>query len=140
MPARDRKTKLSLGALAWVYHQGSDNWQTVAFTVLTLSQLAHALAIRSERDSIFTIGWFSNPSMFAAVILTLGLQMAVVYLDPLQAIFNTSDLTPAELALSLGLPCIVLAAVEAEKWLARRGLIYRESRPPDAAGPEGPPL
>ena len=131
---------LSLGALAWVYHQGSDNWQTVAFTVLTLSQLAHALAIRSEQDSIFTIGWFSNPSLLGAVILTLGLQMAVVYLEPLQAIFNTSDLTPTELALSLGLPCIVLAAVETEKWLARRGVIYRESGPSNAGRSEGPSL
>ncbi len=131
---------LSLGALAWAYHGGSDNWQTVAFTVLTLSQLVHALAIRSEHDSIFTIGWLSNPAMFGAVTLTLGLQMAVVYLDPLQAIFKTTGLSLTELAVSLGLPCVVLAAVEAEKWLARRGLIYRESRPSDAVRSEGPPL
>jgi len=116
---------LSLGALFWAYHRGSDNWQSVVFTVLTLSQLCHVMAIRSERDSIFVIGWLSNPSLVGAVVLTIGLQMAVVYLPPLQAIFHTSGLTSDELLVSLGLPSVVLVAVEIEKWLFRRGIIYR---------------
>ena len=116
---------LSLGAQAWAYNRGSENWQTVVFTVLTLSQLVHALAIRSERQSIFTIGWFSNPALLKAVVLTLGLQLAVIYLEPLQAIFNTSPLTAAELIVCLGLPWIVMIAVEIEKWLVRKGAIYR---------------
>lgn len=53
--------------------------------------------------------------------------MAVVYLPPLQAIFHTSDLTPNELLVSLGLPWVVLVAVEIEKWLFRRGVIYQSS-------------
>ncbi len=118
---------LSLGAQAWAFHGGSDNWQTIVFTVLTLSQLVHALAIRSESDSLFTIGWFSNPALFGAVLLTLGLQMAVVYIEPLQAVFKTSALSVAELPLVLGLPWVVLFAVEIEKWLVRRGSIYRAS-------------
>jgi Ca2+-transporting ATPase len=116
---------LSLGAQAWAYHRGSENWQTVVFTVLTLSQLAHALAIRSDRGSIFAIGWFGNPALLGAVVLTLGLQMAVVYLEPLQPIFKTTGLTVEELAVCLGLPWVVFVAVETEKWLVRRGLIYR---------------
>lgn len=50
--------------------------------------------------------------------------MAVVYLGPLQAIFHTSGLTLAELLVSLSLPWVVLVAVEIEKWLFRRGIIY----------------
>jgi Ca2+-transporting ATPase len=118
---------LSLGAQFWAYHNGSENWQTVVFTVLTFSQLCHVMAIRSERDSIFVIGWLSNPPLVGAVVLTIGLQMAVVYLPPLQAIFHTSDLTPDELLVSLGLPWVVLVAVEIEKWLFRRGVIYQGS-------------
>jgi Ca2+-transporting ATPase len=116
---------LSLGAQAWAYNGGSENWQTVVFTVLTLSQLVHALAIRSERQSVFTIRWFRNPALMGAVLLTLGLQMAVVYLEPLQGIFNTSPLTAKELIVCLGLPSIVMMAVEIEKWLFRKGSIYR---------------
>ncbi len=118
---------LSLGAQAWALHNGSENWQTVVFTTLTLSQLVHALAIRSEQGSVLTVGWLSNPSLVGAVLLTLALQIAVIYLEPLQVVFKTGDLTIEELAVSLGLPWIVLIAVEAEKWAARRGFIYRSS-------------
>lgn len=120
---------LSLGAQFWAYHNGSENWQTVVFTVLTFSQLVHVMAIRSERDSLFVIGWLTNPSLLGAVALTVGLQLCVVYLDPLQVIFHTSAMTRDELLVSLGLPWVVLVAVEIEKWLYRRGLIYdRKSR------------
>jgi P-type Ca2+ transporter type 2C len=127
---------LSLGAQAWAYHSGSENWQSVVFTVLTFAQLVHVLAIRSDRDSLFAIGWFSNPPLIAAVGLTVALQLAVVYLDPLQVIFRTGDLTSKELLVVLGLPWVVLVAVEIEKWLVRRGLIYRSAvRPPVAERP-----
>jgi Ca2+-transporting ATPase len=116
---------LTLGAQAWAIQSGSANWQTVAFTVLTLTQLAHALAIRSDRESLLAIGLLSNRPLLGAVALTLLLQMAVVYLPALQAIFKTTGLTPGELLLCLTLPLVVRLAVEIEKWLARRGLIYR---------------
>jgi len=126
---------LSLGAQAWAYHNGSENWRTVVFTVLTFSQLVHVLAIRSERESLFTMGWLSNAWLIAAVLLTLGLQLAVVYLDPLQSVFKTSGLSRDELLVVLGLPWVVLVAVEIEKWLFRRGLIYRTpDRGPRSAG------
>lgn len=116
---------LSLGAQAWAYHGGSESWQTLVFTVLTLSQLVHALAIRSERDSLFAIGWLSNAPLLGAVLLTLGLQFAVIFLNPLQLVFKTSELSPTEMAVALGLPWVVLVAVEIEKFLFRRGLIYQ---------------
>ncbi|MEZ5934931.1 MAG: cation-transporting P-type ATPase [Alphaproteobacteria bacterium] len=116
---------LTLGAQAWAYHAGSDNWQTVAFTVLTLSQLAHALAVRSERASLLRIGLLSNPLLLGAIALTLLLQLAVVFASPLQPIFKTTGLSAVELVVCLTLPLIVLIAVEAEKWLVRRGLLYR---------------
>jgi Ca2+-transporting ATPase len=115
---------LTLGAQAWAYHGGSDNWQTVAFTVLTLSQLAHALAVRSERDSLLLIGLWSNRPLLGAVALTLLLQLAVVFAPPLQVIFKTTSLTTAELAVCLALPLVVLTAIEIEKSLVRRGLLY----------------
>ena len=39
---------------AWAYYTGSAHWQSMVFTVLTLSQMGHVLAIRSARDSLFT--------------------------------------------------------------------------------------
>ena len=117
---------LSLGALAWAIGRGSDNWQTVVFTVLTLSQLAHALAIRSEHESLFSLSLARNPALLGAVVLTLALHMAVIYVPWLQPIFRTQPPTGEELAVCLLLPLVVLVVVEIEKWLVRRGLIYQD--------------
>jgi len=66
--------------------------------------------------------------LLGAVALTLGLQMAIVYVEPLQIIFKTTGLGADELLVVLTLPWIVLLGVEIEKWLVRRGLIYQSAR------------
>ena len=113
---------LSLGAMWWSYHRGSENWRSVVFTVLTFCQLAQAMALRSERDSLFTQGVRSNLPLLGAVLLTVVLQLAVVYLPPLQVLFSTTGLTATELAVCCLVPAVVFAAVEAEKWSLRRHL------------------
>jgi Ca2+-transporting ATPase len=109
---------------AWALHDGSMPWQTMAFTVLTLSQLGHVLAIRSERESLFTQGLFSNKPLIAAVLITVALQMAVIYLPWFNAVFKTEPLSPLELGLCLLLSSVVFIGVEIEKMLARRRLSY----------------
>ena len=111
---------LSIGAQAWAYHTGSANWQTMVFMVLTLSQLMNALVVRSERQSLFTLGLFSNRYLLGAVLLTLVLQLLVVYWPPAQQVFKTSALTPQELLICLLLPLVILLATELEKWVIRR--------------------
>jgi Ca2+-transporting ATPase len=90
--------------------------------------MGHVLAIRSERQSFFSQGLFSNKPLFAAVLLTIGLQMAVLYVPVLQPIFKTEALSPDELLFCLGLSTIVFFVVEIEKWMRRRGWIYREEQ------------
>ena len=119
---------LSLGAQAWAFNSGSENWQTVVFSVLTLSQLVHALSIRSDHESLFAMGLLGNRPLLGAVALSLGLQLTIIYVEPLQVIFRTTGLAPDELLVVLTLPWVVLVGVELEKWLVRRGLIYREPR------------
>ena len=115
---------LSIGAQAWAYGRGVEYWQTVVFTVLTVSQLFHSLAVRSESASLFSIGLASNPAMLGAVTLTLGLQLAVIYVPELNVIFHTQALPLADLLVCLGLSSLVLVTVELEKWLVRRGRLY----------------
>ncbi len=112
---------VSLAVGFWAWSVGNPAWQTMVFTTLTLSQLGNALALRSERDSLFSIGLWSNRAMLGTVLLTLALQMAVVYVPVLQGIFKTQALSPAELLVSLLLSTLVLWGVEAKKWLLRRG-------------------
>jgi Ca2+-transporting ATPase len=119
---------LTLFTQAWAYHSGSAHWQTMAFTVLTLSQLGHVLAIRSEKESLFSIGFFSNIPMAAAVIATFMLQMATIYVPALNPIFKTEPLSIGELAFCLALSSIVFIAVEIEKWLVRLGWLYQSDK------------
>ncbi len=100
--------------------RGLDHWRTLVFTTLALAQMAHVLAIRSESQSLFTQGLFSNPWMLLAVGSTLVLQLLVIYWPPLQEIFETQPLSPAELALTAAVASVVFAAVEVEKWWRRR--------------------
>lgn len=113
---------LSILSMAWALETGRENWQTIIFTVLTFSQLMHAIVIRSESQSIFTLGFFSNLYLFGAVVLTVLLQLAVIYIPFLNAIFKTAPLSMQELLVCFALPIIVFVAVEIEKSIVRRTL------------------
>jgi Ca2+-transporting ATPase len=111
---------LSMGYWYWSAHSvGTSHWRTMVFTVLTMSQMGNALAIRSERDSLFRIGLFSNVVLLAAVTLTFILQMVVIYAPPLQKIFQTSSLSGGELIVCMLLSTVVFFAVETAKWIRR---------------------
>jgi Ca2+-transporting ATPase len=118
---------LTLLVQAWAFHTGHAHWQTMVFTVLTLTQLVHVMAIRSEKESLFSIGLFSNRPMSLAILVTFLLQMATVYVPVLNPIFKTEALDAGELAVCLVVSTVVLLAVEFEKWLVRRGWLYRTS-------------
>ncbi len=112
---------LALGYWSWAAGSSVEaHWRTIVFTVLTLTQMGNALAIRSSRDSLFRIGVFSNRALIGSIVLTFGLQMAVIYWPPLQAIFKTMALTASELFLCIVLSTIVFWAIEAQKLLSSR--------------------
>jgi Ca2+-transporting ATPase len=111
---------LSIFSQTYAIRSGSTHWQTIVFTVLTVSQMANVMAVRSETESLWSLGLFSNLPLLGAVTLTIGLQMAVIYWAPLQGVFKTAPLNLNELVFTLALSSMVLVAVEIEKWLARR--------------------
>ena len=112
---------LCLLVQAWALSAGHAHWQTMVFTVLTLGQMAHVLAIRSETESLFRLGLSSNAPLLGAVLLTFVLQMATIYVPLLNPVFKTQPLTLVELLVCLGAACVVFFAVEIEKvWLRRR--------------------
>ena len=95
-------------------------WRTMVFTVLALSQMGHVLAIRSERTSVFRQGLLSNRPLLVAVVATLALQLATVYVPFLNPVFETRPLGATELAITLALSSVVFVAVEIEKAIKRR--------------------
>ncbi len=101
-------------------HGVAVHWRTMLFTTLVLAQMGNALALRSNRESIFALGFLSNPSMLGAIGLTFVLQLALIYVPFLQGIFSTAALSWWELLISLAASSIVFFAVELDKWRRRR--------------------
>jgi len=111
---------LTLSVQAWSIKTGNSHWQTMVFTVLCLSQLGNALAIRSEKESLCKIGFFSNKAMLGAVSLSFALQMAAIYVPFLNPIFKTEPLSFNELMITIALSSVVFFAVELEKFFRRK--------------------
>ena len=110
----------SIATQAWSIATGLAHWQTMVFTVLCLSQMGLVLAIRSERESLFSQGLLSNRPLAGAFVLTFALQMATIYVPALNPIFKTQPLTLGELCLTLAMSSVVFVAVEIEKFVRRR--------------------
>ena len=117
---------IGVGLLA--FRDGDPHWQTLLFTTLIFSQLALALGVRSETSALWTIGLLSNRAMLGAVVLTVVLQLAVIYVPVLQAIFDTTAMPVRDLVVAALAGLTMLLAVEAWKWVLRR------SRQADAGG------
>ena len=110
---------VALAVQAYAIGQGWP-WQTMVFATLALLQLGHALAIRSETDSLFRLGLRSNLPLTSAVAGTFVVQMALIFVPALQPIFGTVALTLPQLALVLVASTLGFVAVEIEKWVGRR--------------------
>lgn len=92
--------------------------RTMAFGVLSLSQLLHAFGMRSERP-LFEIGIASNRKMIGAFLIGLLMQASVMCVPLLTSVFRTVLLTPVQWMLVLLLSAIPLFAVELEKKRSR---------------------
>lgn len=107
---------------SWYIRASGSHWQTMVFNVLCLSQFGNALAVRSERESLFKIGLLSNKPMLGAIFAGLVFQAATIYLPLLNPVFKTKPLSIYELSVTIALSSIVFFAAEAEKWWRRRSV------------------
>jgi Ca2+-transporting ATPase len=96
-------------------------WQTMVFTTLAFLQLGHALAVRSERASLFRLGLRTNTWLAVAVALSVGAQLATVYVPALRRVFDTEPLDGVQLAVVGIASTAAFVAVEIEKAVRRRG-------------------
>jgi Ca2+-transporting ATPase len=94
--------------------------ETMAFVTLSLCELFRAYTVRSERNSVFQIGVFSNKYMQYAVGISLVLLLAVVNIPFLQPIFNTHFLSGTEWLIVVGLATIPAIVEEITKFFLRR--------------------
>jgi Ca2+-transporting ATPase len=92
--------------------------RTMAFTTLVLAQLFNALNARSDRVSAFH-RLFTNRLLWAALALSVVLQVAVVHVPFLNDAFDTTPLGAVDWLICIGLASVVLFADEAKKLLQR---------------------
>ena len=88
--------------------------RTMAFAVLSLSQVVHTYNMRSPH-SLFSIGVFSNPRLNLSSLICISLQVGVIAFSPAAAIFHTSPLSLLQWAVVCGLSLVPLFCVEVEK-------------------------
>lgn len=112
---------VSVGTGYWFWdgEAGSNAWQTMVFTTLTFCQMAYALCVRKQTQSLLAQSWFGNPTLLLAVGVTLVLQLILIYVPFFNAVFRTVPLRPAELAVcAVGAVGIALIS-ETEKLFLR---------------------
>jgi len=107
---------VTVGTQAWAMSNDIAHWQTMAFTVLCFSQMGLALAFRT-RFSVFAAGVFTNWRMIGAISATFILQLMLIYVPQLNAVFKTQPLSLKELLITIVISSIVFWAVEAEKFI-----------------------
>lgn len=98
------------------YHSANIHWQTMVFCTLCFCQLALALAIRSERESVFKLNFFSNPFLLITIIVTILIQLCTVYIPVMNNVFKTQPLSAVELMCTFAPALLIFIAVEIQKW------------------------
>ena len=111
---------LTIATQWYAVKNAGTHWQTIVFTVLCFCQLWHVMAIRSETRSLFKMGLLSNTPLLFAVLATVLLQLAVIYMPWLNTFFHTQPLSFAELMIAIGASAIVFIVVEIEKTVKRK--------------------
>jgi Ca2+-transporting ATPase len=99
---------------------GEAHARTMAFATLSISELLRAYTSRSERYSLLAIGVFSNKWMQWAVLTSLAILLAIIYVPFLDPIFGTTFLTLKDWGIMLPLILTPSVAAEVNKWVLRK--------------------
>ncbi|HQT74847.1 MAG TPA: cation-translocating P-type ATPase, partial [Acidiphilium sp.] len=93
--------------------------QTMVFVVLTFVQLWQLMAVRAAHARPFHADLGANPPLLGTVLLTVALQIAVIYTPGINRAFGASPLSPGELAVTIAASSVIFIALELVKWARR---------------------
>ncbi len=99
-----------------IYHQAT----TMALAAIVACQDGNVFACRSERISIFRLGFFSNPSIWLGIAVEWTLILSIMYIPPLQKVFGTAPLATWQWLVLIICPPLILVADEIRKSIAAR--------------------
>ncbi|MCP6719906.1 MAG: HAD-IC family P-type ATPase [Patescibacteria group bacterium] len=100
--------------------QGLEKARTVAFTVMAFFQLFNVLNMRSLRNSVFKIGFFTNKFINLALLAAIAVQVAVIHIPFLQKAFRFEPLNLGEWLMIIALTSSVFWFGELYKFLRKQ--------------------
>ncbi|MBQ9416855.1 MAG: calcium-translocating P-type ATPase, PMCA-type [Clostridia bacterium] len=101
----------------WTFTDSRDG-MTMAFLTLSMSELFHALNMRSNRKSLFTMKK-QNLFLWGACLAALALTSAVIYIPALRNLFDFASIDAREYFSALGLAAAIIPVVEIVKLVER---------------------
>lgn len=118
-----------------VLHQGGWTWGsalpesgllyktavTSFFAAVVVCQVADVLICRTRRQSLLSVGIFSNRLIWIGIAVELGLVAAISHVPFLQPYFGTAPIGWFEAALGLPFALAILLGDEFRRWQIRRG-------------------
>ena len=93
--------------------------QTMAFMVLSISQLFHALNLRSRTHSILEVGIMRNKWLILTMVFGITLQIAVCQLPIFNMLLKTVPLDMSSWTMVLGMSFSIILINEISKWIAK---------------------
>ena len=107
----------------FIYELGAttlEHARTIAFTTLAAFQWFQALNARSSRESVFSIGFFSNRWLLIGIGTAVGLQLLAIYTGVGRLILGTVALHPIDWGLIIAFSATIWVADEVRKLVVRR--------------------
>lgn len=93
---------------------------TACLTAIIIAQIGNVFACRSSKESLFSIGFFSNRLIFGGILLEIALQFFIVYHPFANKIFGTAPLTLSVWLILIPFSIGLLSAEELRKFYVRR--------------------
>jgi Ca2+-transporting ATPase len=145
-PPRDPKTPILTGILMWrlilvgilllVGAFGLFEWElmmgadiaearTVAVNVFVMAQLFYLFNCRSLTQSVFSLGFFSNPPLFGGAVVMIIFQMMFTYLPAMNFMFHSAPIGLGAWGRIVAVAILISFTVGVEKWLRNKSMQRR---------------
>lgn len=103
-----------------LYQNSLYHAQTMAFVVLSVSQLFFSLSMRSETKSVFEVGLFKNKYLILSIIVGVFIQFSIIEIPFFSEIFKVYPLNKSDIFIVILISLIPFALNEILKLFLRK--------------------
>jgi Ca2+-transporting ATPase len=111
---------VALAAFAAHLDAGTEAARTAAFSVIVFDELLRSFAARSATRTVWEVGLLSNLRLLAIVVASFGLQLLILNVPALQAVFGSVPISLSDCAFWLALGAVPVTVLELGKLVSRR--------------------